>query len=285
MATQSLSPIDYLAVGHIACDLTPSGNQLGGTIAYASLTAHALGQRTGIITAAGEEVSLIPINPILRAGIDVRQSTTFENRTTSTGRTQILHHHAPMLHPDMIPAPWRDTALVHLGPIVHEINPELLDCFPNSFIGLTPQGWLRQWDDTGRITPGEWPEYAEVLSKADAAVLSLEDVGGDETRIEKMAECIPILVVTEGERGARLFLEGIATRIHTHPIPEADATGAGDIFAAVFFIHLHRTSDPFEAARFATYLAAHSVTRPGLDGIPDLGEIHAYKTFEVLQPG
>ena len=56
---------------------------------------------------------------------------------------------------------------------------------------------------------------------------------------------------------------------------EIDATGAGDIFAAAFFVRLLTTQDPWEAARFATHLSACSVTRKGLKGIPTAEEIQA----------
>jgi len=273
MPHHTLPPLDYLVIGHLACDRTPQGNQLGGTAAYAALTAHALGQRAGIITATGRDVSLAPIQHLPRAGIQVGQSTTFENISTPTGRTQTLHHHAQRLTSDLIPAPWQTAPIVHLGPIVHEVDPSLFDCFPASFIGVTPQGWLRQWDATGHVTSGEWPDAARLLSKVDAAVLSIEDVAGDEKIIEEMANVCPVLVVTEGARGARLFVNGIATRVDAIPVVELDATGAGDIFAAVFFIHLQHMGNPLVAAHVASRLAACSVTRPSLAGIPTIEEI------------
>ena len=277
MLNSTLPPIDYLVIGHLACDRTPDGNTLGGTAAYASLTAAVLGQRTGIITATGRDVSLTLINHLPRAGILVPQSTTFENIYTPDGRTQILHHHAPILTPDMIPASWQDASIVHIAPIVHEVAPDLLNWFPDSFIGVTPQGWLRQWDNSGRVTPGDWPEFAQYLPKAHAAVISIEDVAGDETKIQEMAAVCPVFVVTEGPRGTRLFIEGISTRVDTLSVVEMDATGAGDIFAAVFFIYLHWTGNPFEAAHIATHLAAQSITRPGLSGIPTVEEIRTFR--------
>jgi sugar/nucleoside kinase (ribokinase family) len=57
------------------------------------------------------------------------------------------------------------------------------------------------------------------------------------------------------------------------PQPEIDPTGAGDIFAAVFFLRLKETGDAWEAARTATVLASSSITRPGLDGVPSREEI------------
>jgi sugar/nucleoside kinase (ribokinase family) len=60
-----------------------------------------------------------------------------------------------------------------------------------------------------------------------------------------------------------------------------DATGAGDVFAAAFFVRLHKTRDPWEAARFATLIASRSVTRLGLDGVPTKQEIEE-SMLEVL---
>jgi sugar/nucleoside kinase (ribokinase family) len=54
---------------------------------------------------------------------------------------------------------------------------------------------------------------------------------------------------------------------------EVDSVGAGDIFAAAFFIRLFATHDPWKAARFATQVAAFSVTRYGLESIPTTEEI------------
>jgi len=49
----SLQPVDYLVIGHVAADVTPTGLQLGGTVSYAGLTARALGVRVGIVTSSG----------------------------------------------------------------------------------------------------------------------------------------------------------------------------------------------------------------------------------------
>lgn len=271
------SPLDYLVIGHIACDLTPQGNQLGGTVSYAALTAAALGQRTGLLTAYGNEGLLAPLEHLSITGLQVEKSTTFENVYTPTGRVQTLHHHAPLLTPTLIPRGWFGTPLVHFGPIVHEIDPALLDVFHGAFIGLTPQGWLRQWDENGHVSKTSWPQAAEVLAKASATVLSIEDVAGDENQIREMAAACPVLVATEGSRGARLFIHGTPTHIPTLPTPEVDATGAGDIFASSFFIRFHQTGAPLEAAHFATHLAAHSVTRVGMQSIPTPDEIHAFQ--------
>ena len=43
-----VEPVDYLAVGHITIDQTPDGPRLGGSVAYAALTAQALGLRSAM---------------------------------------------------------------------------------------------------------------------------------------------------------------------------------------------------------------------------------------------
>jgi sugar/nucleoside kinase (ribokinase family) len=98
-------------------------------------------------------------------------------------------------------------------------------------------------------------------------------VNNDEDEIERMALACQVLAVTEGPAGARLYWHNDLRRFRAPAMREVDATGAGDIFAAAFFIRLYATRDPWEAARFATRLASFSVIRPGLEGIPTQEEI------------
>jgi sugar/nucleoside kinase (ribokinase family) len=56
---------------------------------------------------------------------------------------------------------------------------------------------------------------------------------------------------------------------------EVEPVGAGDIFATVFFARLNSTKDPWEATRCANALAAISVTRPGLQGVPTPFEVQS----------
>ncbi len=263
-----LEPIDYLVIGHLTCDITSNGLRMGGTAAYSALTAQALGLRVGVVTTWGGELPLDALHPIPVVAYPTERSTTFENIYEDGTRHQVLHHLAPVLDYHLIPEAWRQAAIVHLGPIAQEVEPGLVRRFPTALVGVTPQGWLRQWDKTGRISPSEWPEASFVLESASAAVLSVEDVAGDEQRIEEFHTACRVLAVTEAHQGARLYWNGDVRRFRPPLTQEVDATGAGDIFATAFFIRLYTTRDPWEAARFATQLAAISVTRPGLAGIP-----------------
>ncbi len=268
-----LEPVDYLVIGHITCDLTPNGPRIGGTASYATLTARALGLRVGVVTSFGGEIPLDGMDGIPIVNYPAERSTTFENIPTPGGRIQILHSVASPLGFYQIPDPWRHAPLVHLGPVAQEVEPEIVRYFPTSLIGITPQGWLRAWESDGRVYPSEWPEESFLLSQAGAAVFSLEDVSGDEARIEEMAAYGRVVVVTEAAQGARVFWNGDVRRFRPPQVVEIDATGAGDVFAAAFFYRLYNTRDPWEAARFANQIAAYSVTRPGLEGIPTHEEV------------
>jgi hypothetical protein len=270
-----LEPVDYLVIGHLTCDLTPDGPRPGGTVTYASLTARALNLRVGIVTAWAADLPLGPLRPIPIAGFPAEHTTTFENIYTPEGRIQFIHHVAPRLEYYMIPESWRSARIVHLGPVAQEIEPRLVSHFPSALVGITPQGMLRDWDKTGRVVPAEWPEAAFVLGQVGAAVISVEDVDGDEQRIEEMAAACRVLAVTEGAGGARVYWNGDVRRFQPPAVNEVDPTGSGDIFATAFFCRLYATRDPWESARFANYLASLSVTRPGLDGIPTPAEVES----------
>jgi len=270
-----LEPVDYLVIGHVAQDLTSSGIRLGGTAAYSALTAQALGMRVGVLTASDPETDLNAMGNVLVVSMPSAHSTTFENIYAEDGRRQVLHHQAERLSFEEVPENWRKSPIIHLGPVAQELDAVLPDSFSPSLLGLTPQGWFRAWDENGRVTQTDWESAEQALGRAGAVVLSLEDVNGDEEKIEFMASHTRILAVTEAAAGARLYWHGDQRRFRAPEMDEVDATGAGDIFAAAFFIRLLATRDPWEAARFATQVSAYSVTRLGLDGIPTVEEIQA----------
>ena len=269
----SLEPVDYLIIGHVAHDLTPEGYRLGGTAAYSALTARALGVKVGIVTASGPETSLLSLKDIPVISLDTPQSTTFENIYTDHGRIQYLRAQATRIDFDTVPTTWRNSPIIHLGPIADEMEPVLPASFQPSLLGLTPQGWMRQWDAEGRVSLREWNHSETALANAGAVVISREDVNGNDEPIEHMAHQTRILAVTEGPAGSVLYWNGDRRRFRAPEVREVDPTGAGDIFAAAFFIRLLNTRDPWEAARFATQLASCSVTRVGLEGIATPREI------------
>ena len=268
-----LEPVDYLVVGHLTIDQTPGGPSLGGTAAYSALTARALGLRVGIVTAWGNEIPLDRLDGIPVVSAKTEKSTRFENIYSSGSRIQYVRQTATEIDFALLPEAWRSPKIIHLGPVAQEVNSNLPAAFRPTLLGLTPQGWMRSWDESGRVQPCAWDGAEAAIQLAGATVLSVDDVGHDEERIEWLAHHTRLLAVTEGAAGCRLFWNGDSRRFRAPVMNEVDATGAGDIFATAFFVRLLNTRDPWESARFAVSLAAHSVTRPGLAGIPTQSEI------------
>ena len=276
----TLSPIiprqfDYLLIGHVTQDLTPNGPVLGGTVSYSARMAAAMGLNVGIITVAPEDVDLSALAsfPIYRIPSD--KITTYENIQTPQGRVQYMHQRAETITADDIPSEWSNAKIVHLAPVANEIDPGLVDTFPDAFIGITAQGCLRATDDQHRVHYSPWLNASQVLANCDAVIISLEDVENQEARIQELLKYSDILVVTEGENGARVYWKGDVRHFSAPNVNVVDLTGAGDIFAAVFFVRLHVTQDPWLACAQAVHLASSSVTRRGVEGVPTTQEVQS----------
>ena len=179
-----VQPVEYLVIGHVAVDLTPSGIQLGGTVSYSALTARAMGMRVGIVTSTGEDAPLGVLEGIQIFNISTERSTIFENIKTQHGRKQILHHQAALIEYEHIPQAWRNAPIVHLAPIAQELNAKLAVQFPASLVGVTPQGWMRGWDENGRVFATAWENSEQVLGRVGGVVMSVEDINRDLELVE-----------------------------------------------------------------------------------------------------
>lgn len=280
--TVSPEQIDYLILGHLTVDLTPSGPTLGGSAAYSALTAQALGLRVGIVTCWANEISLSSLGNVSILASPAEHATTFENIYTAQGRIQYVRHQAPKIDLSLVPEHWKKASILHLAPVMQELDAIPPAGFSPTLLALTPQGWMRTLDEAGRVYPCQWKDAASALPLAGATILSVEDVGHNEELIENMAQQSRLLVVTEGAAGCRVFWHGDSRRFRAPQVQEVDATGAGDIFSTSFFVRLFQTRDPWEAARFATQIASLSITRPGIHGVPTQAEIQK-SLMEILQ--
>jgi hypothetical protein len=277
--------VHYLAIGYVAKDLTPAGPILGGTVAFAGLTARALDYTPGLVTSCAADLDLSALAGIPMACQPSEHSTTFENIYGPGGRTQYIRAQAGPLPAAAIPTNWLRAPIIHLAPLAREVDPGLAATLSGAFVGLTPQGWLRRWGADGRVhqTVEAWTEAEDVLPHASATVLSLVDIADDWAVAERWAKHAAVLVITEGRAGCTVFVRGKGARQFRAPIvEEVDPTGAGDVFAAAFFVHYYETDDPWASAAFANQVAALSVTRPGLAGVPGRDEMSYCRTRAAL---
>jgi sugar/nucleoside kinase (ribokinase family) len=268
--------LDYLVIGHVTKDLFNGSYKIGGTATYSAMTARRLGQSVGIVTSKGSDIDLghLP-SDIHISTCPSETSTTFENLYQDGHRQQHLWSQASLLTGSHIPQGWTKSRIVHLGPVAQEVDQRLAGHFPGALLGITPQGWMRRWDNEGRVYPEVWNPSDDLLRRADAVILSREDVGGDMQSVRNYAARTRLLVLTAGWQGATVYHRGQVRSFPAPPMQELDPTGAGDIFATVFLVALHKTADPWLSAQFANCVASHSVERRGLDSIPTVQEIEA----------
>jgi 1D-myo-inositol 3-kinase len=279
-----LAEIDFLTIGHVTNDRAPEGMRLGGTVSYAAITALRMGWRSGILTRAhipglvpGVTQVVLPDSAgslsASLAGVAVHLlpsevSTTFVNVYHGGARQQTVEAVADSILPGDLPAEWAKTPVVLLGPVARELPGSWADAFPSALMGITPQGWMRYWDVAGRVRPGPWAERDVLMARADAVILSREDVGGDDQAIRSLAEQAKLLVVTDGWHGAVLYEGGQRYQVPPRQAVEVDPTGAGDVFATSFLIRLAESGDPMASIQFANAVASFSVESIGMGAIP-----------------
>jgi 1D-myo-inositol 3-kinase len=276
---------DFLTVGHVTRDVHTDGSfSLGGTVTFAALTAYRLGLVAAIVTCADEQLIDELPDHLPGIGLALRLSsatTTFANQYDEGFRTQYLHARAAQVQDEDVPESWRAAPVILLGPLVQELAPECVTLFPRRqgvIVAATPQGWLRRWDDDGRVWPTPWSAAEQVLPALDVLILSHDDLlpfaDGNRKEADAMlarwSMHVPLLVATDGRYGATLFQRGLTEHFPAYFITEVDPTGAGDVFAAAFLFYLHKYGDPRKAVNFANCTAALSVEHVGIEGIPTL---------------
>jgi sugar/nucleoside kinase (ribokinase family) len=287
---------DILLVGHVTCDLESadpdSACRLGGTVSFAAVTAVRLGRKPVVVTRAAAHTDLSE----LPAGIDLHvlpspATTTFANVYTEHGRIQYCYAQALPISAADIPHHLRHPRAVLLGPLVNEIEPDVAAIFhAETLVVAGPQGWMRDWDATGRVHAKPWESAGAILPHLDVLVLSLEDIDSDLGRLDPFIAQVPLVVLTEYHDGSTIYHrqdDGSVAQVKIPPRPaaEIDPTGAGDIFATAFLIRLQETGDPIHAARFANITASFGVEQVGVNGIPARDQVLAYLAeYPMRQP-
>jgi sugar/nucleoside kinase (ribokinase family) len=274
----------YLCIGHACHDLKDNGFILGGTASYASMAATRLGVKAAAWTSCGDDFlfeSVFSSNNIGFYKQKAPKTTIFENIYKNGLRTQYLRAHAETMDFNQMPKQLSQASIVHICPIADEIDYNLLNFFPNALIGLTPQGSMRQWDSEGKVSPKamDW----SVFSKADVVILSEDDMRGFEHALPLMIEATKILVITKAANGADVYEQNRQQHFPSFSIVEKDATGAGDVFAAAFFIKYAATKDIEKAVGYAHVAASFVVEGVGLDNVAALEMIEErYKIYQQL---
>lgn len=269
----------FLTIGHAARDITPDSWRWGGTVTYAALLARAWGLRAAVVTALAREDVLgyqaLLGDDVLLHVVPSPATTTMENIYTDEGRQQLVHAKAARIEPRHVPLAWRNTPVILVGPILHDISTKFSGFFPEeSLVGMTIQGRLRSHRG-GRVYKQLWHRAEHEFPAYDALFFSIEDVRYNMPLAEFYAALAPMAVMTRGSDGASRIHDGKFYELDALPAQPVDLTGAGDIFAAAFMLCYAEFGDQVVAHYYANAAAACSIEHVGASGIPTFQQAKA----------
>ena len=162
-------------------------------------------------------------------------------------------------------------------------------------IGTWPNEWLAKakaagsvvfadvgWDPSEQWDPAvlDQLEHCDVfLPNAEEAMAYTRTTSPAEA-IEILATKVPLVVVSKGANGAEALdaVTGERVAVPAYPVPAADTTGAGDVFAAGFIAATLWELPLEQRVRFAALTAALSVTRlGGADAAPRWADLAGWQ--------
>jgi sugar/nucleoside kinase (ribokinase family) len=270
MPRSSKARFDYVTVGHVTADVAADGSSRpGGSAFYSALQAARLGQRTLIVTQGKRreiEGLLEPFRGELELEIFPAAQTTALQTFASGGRRRqrVLAWAGPIAADLAVRA-----SILHLAPVARE-TPGRWQGHAD-FVGLTPQGLVRNWNDDSReivLAPAQAPA-GEVAGVCDAMVMSKDERASCATLIARAQETGAVVAITAGASPTtvlgpcRQAVQVLVPAVEEHE----DDVGAGDVFAAAFFVMLARGCPPARAAAFANAAAAVRMASAGAQAI------------------
>jgi len=280
--TSSTVP-DFLSIGHVTHDLVEDGIQLGGAALYSALTAYHLGKNTSLFTSYGEDfVGKATLQVLSTKVIPARQTSAFRNLYEADRRVQHVDRIGGHLDQRVLPEAWSKAGIVYLCPVLHEISTDIGNRFSEALIGVSPQGWMREWDKVGRIRPRRWEGFEGLLRCARVVIVSAQDIEGNMDLVQDLRRMTPIVIVTRAKEGAVIYAPGQTLTLGTYAAEERDPTGAGDCFGAAFLIRYAETGNVEEAGRFASCVGSFVVEGAGIEGIPTREDVEARMEGQVV---
>ena len=259
-----------MVVGHVTLDVTASGTRPGGAAYYAALAAQRLGLRVGLLTSFADDFPADSIpSDVTVARVATPQTTAFTLKGAGAARTLTLGARAADLEAEDLPPDWGSAPLALLCPVINEVDPALAEALGAASLGVLPQGWMRRRDKGGLIVTQPWEDAEPVLAWAQLMVASEEDVAGFREDAVEWLQRVPLGALTNGARGATLYVNGEPYHVAPDIATEQDDTGAGDVFGTTLLIEYYRGGDAWEAGAAAAVAAAAVVEGKGASALLD----------------
>ncbi|MBA2661241.1 MAG: sugar kinase [Bradymonadaceae bacterium] len=285
-----------LVVGHVTHDHYEEGFVAGGSAFYGAQVHARQPGLSHLLTVVGDDFVCNDAIAQLDATVCRQGKTTVFANYYPPGqpRIQLLEASAPMVDPSLTPAAWADADLIHLAPVIGELDLAAWKGVKRrGLLAINVQGWIKaagpeidpsaleqaQRRGVGatahRVVQKPWNVTTDELTGIDIACLSEEDIIGQGDLLDRLVLAVPIVALTLSARGSRIFVAGKAIEIGIYPTNVVDPTGAGDVFAATFVHHIMAGLAPADAARFAAAAASIVIEDVGARALERLGECEA----------
>lgn len=251
---------------------------LGSSSAIVAHNLAALGSRVGFQSRIGDDpLGQIALDRLQESGVDVSQVRRVSGSTT-TGLTVILHHdkwrNILTYMGTIAELAWDDLDLEYLSDSRHfhfssfflqrGLRPrirELLEYMKSK--GLTTSLDTNddpddRWESLGEIFP-----FVDVFLPNEREACRLAATDNLDAAVEKLSECVPLLVVKLGPKGAIAISGKKRVFAPATPITPIDTVGAGDSFDAGFLCEYVRGADLEKCLHSGNLAGALSTTRSG----------------------
>ena len=272
-------PLPLLLVGPVTVDHIDDQRMPGGAVSYGAAVAAAFGIRARVLTIAGPDADLTPLE-----GHDVHlvksdASVTFVFEPSDDGRRmRVPAQPSRPLSASDLPEDWHDPGTLLIAPLIErDVDTPSFEAIARSTerVGVMTQGLQRALDADGFVDISEPRNislvrtsshtYSFFRSEREAALWTNEL---SQTAVARGAR----LVTTRGSAGAELRRGEQRLEIDAFPTrSDIDATGAGDVFATALILALGQGEQA--ALQIAAAFAAASVEQVGPAPLPDLTEI------------
>ncbi|MFW9781601.1 MAG: PfkB family carbohydrate kinase [Candidatus Heimdallarchaeota archaeon] len=308
MSENKPKQLSFLFIGHLAVDSIIRFKKLrkpslGGSVSFGSLALRKYDQNGSIRIISNLGIlnfNMALLDLLKNNNIDLRGIKSLKTNNTQFVLDYINHSRAltlktksPNLNFEDFPGEFiaNKPNVIVLVPLCNEISysyvSKILEAFPDVFIGLDVQGFIRHIDNGGKVS---YVWNSDLMKNMKAIIDLVGDrliLKGSEIEMKLLSnnndldevmyyfnkfDNNGIYIMTLGEAGSRVIKKG--QEIMNIPAFKAkkvvDETGAGDVYLAIFLHEFLSSNKSWEAVRNSAYLASAAasflVEKKGPDG-------------------
>jgi sugar/nucleoside kinase (ribokinase family) len=267
--------MSVVIAGHVTHDRYGDELVAGGCAFYGAHVHAGLGAQVRLVAGVGEDFACDhALTGIARRMRRAGRTTRFTNRYPAGGpRVQQIEAQAPAVTPELVPAAWQGADLLHLAPVMEEIDlAAWVKGTRARFVGIGLQGWVKTAGAGGAVVQRRWQVDAAALAGVHAACVGEEDLIDQGDLLDRLVAAVPVVALTRGRAGCEVIERGRTTWVGVHPAREVDPTGAGDAFAAGFLQALASGETAPRAARLGAAAASIVIEGRGGETLGRIGE-------------